>query len=264
MKTKSRKRLLISSVAMLLVAMLALGTATFAWFTTNTTVTANGIKVRTSKTSQLLISDDTSEYLGNGFSYTGFSSIMVPASSADGQKWFFTTAKDKDKFTAENASSFKLVEDNSKNRHVYVNQLNIKNGGDVSISNIKIDINGMDSECDYLRVALVPVSAKHEGGDPSMSADVFKANVYGNTSDTAPNNLTYYPVESATKISENAITPNNEKTITVGTLEAGKEAHYNLYVWFEGQDPKCFDGKAGQGVKDLSFTVTGVPVSETN
>lgn len=41
MKTKSRKRLLISSVAMLLVAMLALGTATFAWFTQNTSATAN-------------------------------------------------------------------------------------------------------------------------------------------------------------------------------------------------------------------------------
>ena len=33
MKAKSRRRLLISSIAMLLVAMLALGTATFAWFT---------------------------------------------------------------------------------------------------------------------------------------------------------------------------------------------------------------------------------------
>ena len=40
---KSRKRLLISSIAMLLVAMLALGTATFAWFTQNTTATASGI-----------------------------------------------------------------------------------------------------------------------------------------------------------------------------------------------------------------------------
>ena len=53
MKTKSRKRLLISSVAMLLVAMLALGTATFAWFTQNTSATADGITVRTSKTSSL-------------------------------------------------------------------------------------------------------------------------------------------------------------------------------------------------------------------
>ena len=56
MKTTSRKRLLISSVAMLLVAMLALGTATFAWFTQSTTATANGINVKTIKSSELVIS----------------------------------------------------------------------------------------------------------------------------------------------------------------------------------------------------------------
>ena len=49
MKTTSRKRLLISSVAMLLVAMLALGTATFAWFTQNTSATANEFSAKTVK-----------------------------------------------------------------------------------------------------------------------------------------------------------------------------------------------------------------------
>ncbi|MCA9745179.1 MAG: hypothetical protein KC459_02915, partial [Ruminococcus sp.] len=78
MKTKSRKRLLISSVAMLLVAMLALGTATFAWFTQNTSATADGITVRTSKTSSLKISDDNREY-GSGFTYTGVQNIMLPS-----------------------------------------------------------------------------------------------------------------------------------------------------------------------------------------
>ena len=44
--TTTRKKMLLSSVAMLLVAMLALGSATFAWFTTNPTVTANGVKMQ--------------------------------------------------------------------------------------------------------------------------------------------------------------------------------------------------------------------------
>ena len=41
MKTSSKRRVLISSVAMLLVAMLALGTATYAWFTVDTKATAD-------------------------------------------------------------------------------------------------------------------------------------------------------------------------------------------------------------------------------
>ena len=55
MKTASRKKLLVSSVAMLLVAMLALGTATFAWFSTSTTAKANNLTVQTIQTSNLLI-----------------------------------------------------------------------------------------------------------------------------------------------------------------------------------------------------------------
>lgn len=39
--TKSRKRMLLSSIAMLLVALVALGSATFAWYVSNTTVTAS-------------------------------------------------------------------------------------------------------------------------------------------------------------------------------------------------------------------------------
>ena len=52
----TKKRALISSVAMLLVAIIALGTATFAWFTSSTTAKANGIKVQTIKSSELVIS----------------------------------------------------------------------------------------------------------------------------------------------------------------------------------------------------------------
>ena len=45
--TKFRKRALLSSVAMLLVAFIALGSATFAWFVANPTATASGLKMQT-------------------------------------------------------------------------------------------------------------------------------------------------------------------------------------------------------------------------
>ena len=50
MKTRlyTRKRALISSVAMLLVAMIALGTATFAWFTQSPNASAEGLSVQAS------------------------------------------------------------------------------------------------------------------------------------------------------------------------------------------------------------------------
>ncbi|MDD6645744.1 MAG: hypothetical protein PUE67_06785 [Oscillospiraceae bacterium] len=57
MKTRlyTRKRALISSVAMLLVAMIALGTATFAWFTSRPDANATGLVVRATAANGLVI-----------------------------------------------------------------------------------------------------------------------------------------------------------------------------------------------------------------
>lgn len=64
MKTRlyTRKRALISSVAMLLVAMIALGTATFAWFAANPRAKANGIKMRTTASTGLVIRTETDTF----------------------------------------------------------------------------------------------------------------------------------------------------------------------------------------------------------
>jgi hypothetical protein len=53
--TKFRKKALLSSVAMLLVALVALGSATFAWFASNPTVTASGIKMTASASTGIKI-----------------------------------------------------------------------------------------------------------------------------------------------------------------------------------------------------------------
>lgn len=57
MKTRlfTRKRALISSVAMLLVAMIALGTATFAWFVADPTAKAEGLQMKTTTSTGLVI-----------------------------------------------------------------------------------------------------------------------------------------------------------------------------------------------------------------
>ena len=66
MKKNSKKRVLLSSVAMLMVGAVSLGTATYAWFTQDTSATANGVNVKTSKMSSLQIASATGKY-GSGF-----------------------------------------------------------------------------------------------------------------------------------------------------------------------------------------------------
>lgn len=59
--TTTRKKMLLSSVAMLLVAMLALGSATFAWFTSNPNANASGLSLKTTASTGLVIRTETDE-----------------------------------------------------------------------------------------------------------------------------------------------------------------------------------------------------------
>lgn len=262
MKTNSRKRLLVSSVAMLLVAMLALGTATYAWFTQNTSATADGITVRTSKTSSLKISDDNRDY-DTSFTYTDVKSVMLPASSINGKNWYSTVADDDTGVSTATPTSITLDTSgnvNQNNKYVFVDQLNIQNAGEVAVKDIKITMANFNSH-NYLRVALVPVNAK--GQCLEVDATAFKGNVYAADA-TAYNPIKAdgtYSTQTADKITP--IAAGSTKVITVADpLPAGNELHYNLYVWFEGQDPDCKDANAGTGVSNLQFTVEGTPVSE--
>ncbi|MGN1051044.1 MAG: hypothetical protein ACI4QE_01950 [Acutalibacteraceae bacterium] len=102
MKTlKLRKKALLSSVAMLLVAMLALGTATYAWYSINRTVTADSMSVTASTPGGLMISktSDTAGF-GTEVSLDNMTATLNPAQLTYGAsgvasvKYFDGTAED--------------------------------------------------------------------------------------------------------------------------------------------------------------------------
>ena len=61
---KSRKKMLLSSIAMMLVALVALGSATFAWYFTNTSVTASTTEFKASSSDGLVIRHEVGEAWG--------------------------------------------------------------------------------------------------------------------------------------------------------------------------------------------------------
>jgi hypothetical protein len=69
----TRKKMLLSSVAMLLVALVALGSATYAWFSLNTTVSADTmtVKAAASKGLEINIKNQADGQWKNSDSYTG-------------------------------------------------------------------------------------------------------------------------------------------------------------------------------------------------
>lgn len=247
MKKSSRRRLLLSSVVMLLVAVFALGTATYAWFTSNTTATASGINVSTTKTSTLEISKSDHEW-GTSVDYA-HTANMFPATTANGTAFFKTVAALK---TASDRDTTKAIESATGSTYFYTEQLNVKNSGGGSVNDVTITINNFSNK--YARIALVP--ATESGTATYLDGKSFVDYVYDVDGDT-------YKALSDTTGTEVSITPDNTMSISVGNLGTDEAKYFNLIVWFEGQDAQCYDGNAGQSISSLglSFTVTGTPVS---
>ena len=261
MKTSSRKRLLISSVAMLLVAMLALGTATFAWFTQNTEATANGIYAKTVKASSLLISDKDKSW-GTTVTYAQGTSAdapqtMFPASSGSGSTWFTATSDDEDTGAFEAGKITTVSTASSNAKYVFKNMLNVKNGGDEgAINDISITFNlGSISASQYARVALVPCNDT----GVELTTAAFDGQVIGFTNSVFDTDGVAYTGLTSAEGAGASITPKTTCSVNVGSLNAGAARYYNLYIWFEGQDEQCIDTNAGQVINNLTFTVSGEP-----
>lgn len=251
MKTTSRKRLLISSVAMLLVAMLALGTATFAWFTSSTTATASGINVKTIKASKLEISSAEGDW-GTKIDYAVKNLTLLPTSTANGTTWFKTNAVDRTSFAGPTdagtglANSFEAID--VPENYYWHEQLNVHNAGDATVNNAKITFSMPSQGASYLRVALVEADSK--GKDATIKGD-FAKSIFDNSGEK------YFAATSTTAAATEITPENTTYEVSLGSLAKDDVKYYNLYVWFEGQDKDCKDANAGAVVPDIKFNVTG-------
>jgi hypothetical protein len=264
MKTTSRKRLLISSVAMLLVAMLALGTATFAWFTTSTNPYADNFSAKTTKQSTLLLSDSSRTDWTSHLDYDAGNQTMYPA-SGNGTSWVKGTASnsltgviDQNTLQAVAPSPAQGV---IPSDYLFAQELNLKNNGTADIKDVSIDfyLNTSDNKdaAEYARVALVPIDGT------KVTADDYVAlgnNVYSTTTKT------YNPIINTDGTEGTQISTKTTFHVDVTTgnevMKPDEVRYYKLYVWFEGQDENCVDALSGQKIPGLKFDVSSTMVEE--
>ena len=255
----TKKRALISSVAMLLVAIIALGTATFAWFTQNTQATADQLSVKTIKASELQIAKTTGDW-GDQIHYNYVGKVLKPASSVDGAHWFTAIAKSKSGYEAADADATDIS--NSLDGYVFKEQLNVRNNGKAGVEDVKINFQLRETEAangKYVRLALVPASKR--GADATVTAENFKGGVFAAAADTAD------ALKDAAKTTETVTAKSGAAgEVEVGSLapkgQEGSAKYYNLYVWFEGQDVDCKDVNGGNEMPLVTFTVTGDTVDQ--
>ena len=259
-KKSFRKKALLSSVSMLMVATVAVGSATFAWFTTSTTATADQLSVKTVKASELKISDDTHDWTDQ-LHYNTVGKVLKPASSADGENWYTAEAAGKTASTAK-AGTIKKLSD--LDGYVFKNQLNVSNAGGAAVNNVTINFTLGETQqsagAGYLRLALVEADKK--GTDATITG-TFTDGVYAKAVDTA-DALTGTTTTDTTTVAAKAGSSVSFSVGNLGASGSGSESKYfNLYVWFEGQDTDCKDANAGNEMPEITFTVSGETAATT-
>lgn len=104
MNSKAIKRQLLAAIAMVLVAAIALGSSTYAWFVASGTVKAEGMKVQAKSEGGLAIrwAGETSELWGTTASAKmNDAKALLPASTANLAKWTYAKALNADKPDAD-------------------------------------------------------------------------------------------------------------------------------------------------------------------
>ena len=271
--TKSRKKMLLSSVAMLLVALVALGSATYAWFTINRTVEAKTMTVKAATADGLQITIDNGanwartktfsafgtptdstlapisfQYTAAGVANTGYYPADIskagPLSSGN-----IATAADnwnsKDLPTAQ-ASTLDNGDAKKSNGYVAAYRVGIRSSN-AAISGVTMNLTYTDTESgnvagDFIRIAVTDDndSNKVVAGVANGAATTYPIKYASST----------YSVDTTAQVALET-----SKTGITAPAKTSAAQYYTIYVWFEGQDADCKDDHQGlTGTLDISFS----------
>jgi hypothetical protein len=293
MKKNSKKRVLLSSVAMLMVGTISLGTATFAWFTNNKTVVADGMKVTSSAAKGLQITgkngiggnvQDTNWGPKYTFNTTAMlQPISVNYSDASGKYakitdgWYPADVKVTGAYTNETKTNFSGWTKNTaypevvetvgteavgSNGFFLAYEVGLRSTGD-DIDGVKLQVNIKDGATgekgsEYMRVAILDQKANTT---QSYNSDEIEMVVGKETSPNAVSEVKKTgsgadTVETVTLVNQKLVKGGADNEVVIGKVTQTPQ-YYTILVWFEGQDGECVDDFTNaEGLIDVKFYYT--------
>jgi hypothetical protein len=249
--TTFRKKALLSSVAMLLVALVALGSATFAWFSSNKVVTADGMDVKAAAAKGLQISNKNESGWANAVTFEQDPITLTPVSLdttatslvgyapevvnvLGGGVWNDTNKNDITTFgevAIANVNGTAGVEAFGKNGSFAAYKVDVRSSGEEISGITGTIVYDKGANADYIRIAVIKDNAviKTFGNEPKATANAIK----NDTPQTQDQTLT--AIDNA---------ENNSNVFVEGLSVSNTDvASYTFLVWFEGQDTDCIDEK---------------------
>lgn len=293
MNSKAIRKQLLAAVAMVLVAAVALGSSTYAWFVASGTVKAEGMSVTAQAESGILIKELGSDSaFGTVATVTDAAKTLYPASTNDLSKWYHANSARADASKFKTAStdategatyvagdykllnsvdeSKKVVADDYKNDNAslgsyrLVKQFVIRSATSTAMTNSKLAITDVSlsnqkvSE-NFDKAIRVGVKVTAGGADDS-AIYVYTPRNTGEFKLTAG-----YLTSSDTGITEKVnASPDKSDVLTLAsnTIPANDTGLVvSIFMWYEGEDSECKTANllnAGGGITPdtLSASVT--------
>ena len=244
--TKFRRRALLSSVAMLLVALVALGSATFAWFSQNSKATAEGIGAKTQQGSNILVSETgAANSWNNRIQFAtkagSFYTPVTPNNTLNSTPVWKTTTSDGVDLGIKGSADYTTP---TANTDYTATKLYVKYDAastEKKSVNISFSYAGTTAGTeDFLRVALVPANSTTKAvfGDDAV--------IYGTDNDDFAKDESKFTSLTATNTNGeySIVTTTSKSLYSAKELKGGAEYQFNVFVWFEGTDPECIDSNA--------------------
>lgn len=258
MNSKAIKKQLLAAVAMVMVAAVALGSSTYAWFVASGTVEAYGMKVQAQSEGGLAISYDGKAWGTSASGGVTDAVRLYPASTKDLANWSHATAEKSSNPAAVQASrkdiTDTVVKDNAipdSNGYVLMREFKIRSTAADALSKglfVKdVTVDGASRTMSTaLRVGVRYVDANNAGNNKAYIYGPVELNGGTEDGNKPSDNYKWYkdasdntgsPVTLA-KVGETTSPILDEgTTISADTAAAVK---VQIYVWFEGEDHNLF------------------------
>ena len=268
MNSKAIKRQLLAAIAMVLVAAIALGSSTYAWFVASNSVTAEGMTVQAQSESGLAISFQGTDWGTSASAGVATGVKLYPASTKDLTKWSHATAKTSNNKTATQETRENITDKvfdgtsgafKDGNGYVFMKEFKIRSTatGEAQSKGLyvkSITVTGATQKMSAAMRVGVRYNATNSGNNKSyiyapVSLDgatpLTSYNWYQDADDANGSPVT---IDQVGKTTSTLIGENTEIS-----SDASKAEVVQIYIWFEGEDDQLFSDNFK--AEDLNVTV---------
>lgn len=241
MNSKAIKRQLLAAIAMVLVAAIALGSSTYAWFVASGTVKAEGMKVQAQAESGILIKENkTTAKFGTVATVSAAAAKLYPTSTTDLTNWYHAVSQQADdaEFQQSATGAYTKLDTTALNDYRLFNQFVIRSATDTAISNAKLQIqnvtvSGGDTTENLNKSIRVGIKVSNGGAENSATY------IYAPKADSVFTLTAKYDGDK--KVTENiTATANDFLNLADNSIPANDTGLIvDVFVWYEGEDANC-------------------------